>query len=73
LGSSFTDEAAAAWTSLLKIVYEVVEKYALVQPITTEEQIILKDNIQMIQKQNKDFGSDILMKYVYTFSRLFHR
>jgi len=67
LGSSFTDEAAAAWTSLLKIVYEVVEKYALVQPITTEEQIILKDNIQMIQKQNKDFGSDILMKMFRTY------
>lgn len=59
LGSGFTSEHAAAWTSLMSAINKVLENNLTIRPITSEEKNIMSDNLKMV---NKKFGSSMLLK-----------
>ena len=61
VGAAFTQEAAAAWTSLFKFVSAGLEKETTVAPITADEHHILTDSVKMIKKDS-NFGSKVLYK-----------
>jgi len=64
LGSGFTSEHAAAWTSLMSAINKVLENNLTIRPITSEEKNIMSDNLKMV---NKKFGSSMLLKMFITY------
>jgi len=69
VGAAFTQEAAAAWTSLFKFVSAGLEKETTVAPITADEHHILTDNVKMIKKDS-NFGSKVLYKHFIAHPRM---